>query len=208
MYSTQSDQQKPSSSGTGNLSRDRRCFVTFARKPTDELVRFVVAPDNSIVPDLAERLPGRGLWLSSSRETVNTACAKRLFAKAAGSPVTVREDLADAIEEQLHKRCLDLLGMARRAGDAVGGFQKVTSLLKGRSASIILCARDGADDGRSKVVAVAKNAPVIEIFTGAELGSIFGRERTVYVAVAQKALGARILRESERLAGFRLAETV
>jgi uncharacterized protein len=206
MYS-QSDQQTASTAATGK-SRDRRCFVTYVRKPTDELVRFVVAPDNSIVPDLAERLPGRGLWLSSSRETVNTACAKRLFAKAAGGSVTVRDDLADAIEEQLHKRCLDLLGMARRAGEAVGGFQKVISLLHSRPASLILCASDGADDGRNKVVAAAKKAPVIEVFTGVELGSIFGRERTVYVAVAQKALGARILRESERLAGFRLAETV
>jgi predicted RNA-binding protein YlxR (DUF448 family)/ribosomal protein L30E len=208
MYSTQSDQQTASTAATGKSSRDRRCFVTYARKPIDELVRFVVAPDKSIVPDLAERLPGRGLWLSASRETVNTACAKHLFAKAAGGPVTVREHLADAIEEQLHKRCLDLLGMARRAGEAVGGFQKVISLLNARSASVILCARDGADDGRNKVVAAAKGSPLIEVFTGVELGSIFGRERTVYVAVAQKALGARILRESERLAGFRLAETV
>jgi predicted RNA-binding protein YlxR (DUF448 family)/ribosomal protein L30E len=208
MYSTQSDQQTTSAGGAGKPSRDRRCFVTYVRKPTDELVRFVVAPDNSIVPDLAERLPGRGLWLSSSREIVNTACAKRLFAKAAGGPVTVRDNLADAIEEQLRKRCLDLLGMARRAGEAVGGFQKVISVLGTRPASVVLCACDGADDGRNKVVAAAKGAPVIEVFTGVELGSIFGRERTVYVAVAQQALGARILRESERLAGFRLAETV
>ena len=98
--------------------------------------------------------------------------------------------------------------MARRTGEAVGGFQKVTALLKDRPASVIFCARDGADDGTSKIVAASKGAPVIKVFTGAELGSIFGRERTVYVAVAQKALGARILRESERLAGFRLAETV
>ncbi len=208
MYSTQSAQQTASTARPSKPSRDRRCFVTYDCKPTDELVRFVVAPDQSIVPDLAERLPGRGLWLSSSRETVNTACAKRLFSKAAGAPVTVRDDLADAIEEQLHKRCLELLGMARRAGEAVGGFQKVIALLKERSASVIFCARDGADDGTSKVVAAAKGAPVIKVFTGAELGSIFGRERTVYVAVAQKALGARILRESERLAGFRLAETI
>ena len=101
MYSTQSDQQTASTAATGKSSRDRRCFVTYARKPIDELVRFVVAPDKSVVPDLAERLPGRGLWLSASRETVNTACAKHLFAKAAGGPVAVREHLADEIEEQL-----------------------------------------------------------------------------------------------------------
>ena len=134
-------------------------------------------------------MPGRGIWLSSSRETVNTACDKHLFSKAAGGVVKVGDNLADTIEEQLRKRCLDLLGMARRAGEAVGGFQKVMSFLNSYPASIIICACDGADDGRTKVVAAARGGSVIELFTSAELGSILGRERTVYVAVAKKTLG-------------------
>ena len=208
MYSPQLARQTPSSRGKRKSTRERRCFVTFKRRPTDELVRFVLAPDNCVVPDLTERLPGRGFWLSSSREIVNTACNKNLFSKAMGGAVIVRDGLADQIEEQLSQRCLDLLGMARRAGEAVGGFQKVISFLKGNSASIVLCARDGANDGRNRVVAATKNAPVLKIFSGAELGSIFGRKRTVYVAVALRALARHIIRESERLAGFRLAETL
>lgn len=208
MYSKQFARQTPNLNEKGNTTRERRCFVTFKRRPTEELIRFVLAPDNSVVPDLTERLPGRGFWLSSSREIVNTACKKNLFSKAAGGTVIVREALADKIEEQLLQRCLSLLGMARRASEAVAGFNKVISFLKGNPASIILCACDGANDDRNKVVAAARNAPVIKIFSAAELGSIFGRERTVYVAVAEKALARHIMRESKRLAGFRLAETL
>ena len=208
MYSKQLAQQTPNSDEQGKSIRERRCFVTFKQRPTKELVRFVIAPDNCVVPDLTECLPGRGFWLSSSREIVNTACNKNLFSKAAGRRVIVREALADKIEEQLLRRCLSFLGMARRASEAVAGFNKVISFLKGNPASIVLCARDGGNDGRNKVVKAAKNAPVINIFSGSELGSIFGRQRTVYVAVAENALARHIMRESERLAGFRLAETL
>ncbi|MBK20591.1 MAG: hypothetical protein CMM52_17305 [Rhodospirillaceae bacterium] len=208
MYSTQIDRQKPASTDRRNTARERRCFVTRIRRPTDELIRFVVAPDNTIVPDLAERLPGRGFWLSSTREVVDVACAKHLFAKVAGRQVTVPGDLSSEIEQQLRERGLNLLGMARRAGEAIGGFQKVISFLNKGVASVILCARDAAEDGRSKILAAAPNASIVDIYTDDELGSVFGRDRTVYVAVAQQALGERIVRESKRLAGFRLAETV
>ena len=208
MFSKQFSPQIPNIDEKANSIRERRCFVTFKRRPTKELIRFVLAPDNRVVPDLTECLPGRGVWLSSSREIVDTACKKNLFSKAAGGQVIVRETLADRIEEQLLKRCLSFLGMARRASEAVAGFNKVISFLKVKPTSIILCACDGGNDGRNKVVAAAKNAPVIKIFSSAELGSIFGRQRTVYVAVEEKALARHIMRESERLAGFRLAETL
>ncbi|MFL2668074.1 MAG: RNA-binding protein [Alphaproteobacteria bacterium] len=208
MYSKQFARQTPNLDEKGKSIRERRCFVTCKSRPTKELVRFVLGPDNCVVPDVTECLPGRGFWLTSSREIVNTACNKNLFSKAAGGRVVVREALADKIEEQLLQRCLCFLGMARRASEAVAGFNKVISFLKGNPASIVLCACDGGNDGRNKVVIAAKNVPVIKIFSSAELGSIFGRERTVYVAVAENALARHIMCESERLAGFRLAETL
>jgi len=208
MYSTDIERQTQNSSIERKSIRKRRCFVSNQSHPTCKLVRFVVAPDNSIVPDLAERLPGRGFWLLSSREVVNTACSKGLFVKVTGCTVTVRDDLADNVEAQLSQRCLNWLGMARRAGDAVGGFGKVVSFLEENVGSIVFCASDAADGGRRKVLSGAKETIVVNIFSGAELGSMFGRERMVYVAVRQKILASRIINESMRLAGFRISGTL
>ena len=208
MYSTNIDRQTQNSSIEQKSIRKRRCFVSNQSHPTCRLVRFVVAPDNSIVPDLSERLPGRGFWLLSSREVVNNACSKGLFAKVTGGTVIVRDNLADHIEAQLSQRCLNWLGMARRAGDAVGGFEKVVSFLEENVGSIVFCASDAADGGRRKVLSRAKEGVVINIFSGAELGSMFGRERMVYVAVRHKILALRIINESIRLAGFRISGTL
>ena len=94
---------------------ERRCLATGDRTPKFGLLRFVVSPDGEVVPDLAERLSGRGLWLSSDRDALKTAVDKKLFARAAKAEVTVPSDIADRIETMLMKRCQDIIGLARRS---------------------------------------------------------------------------------------------
>lgn len=184
-------------------TRQRRCIVTGDVKQAAELVRFVVAPDGAVVPDVAGDLPGRGLWLSASRQAVDTACAKRLFAKAARRRVTVAEDLAARTEALLARRCLDVLGLARRAGQATLGFEQVRALLKARKAAVLIAARDGGADGRAKTRKYAAGVAVIELFTSAELSLALGRENVVHAALAPGGIADRFVAEAARFAGFR-----
>jgi hypothetical protein len=186
----------------------RRCLVEGVTRPVETMVRFVVSPDGVMVPDVAGRLPGRGFWLSARRDTVKTACAKKLFAKAARSPVTVAADLDAEIERLLVRRCLDLIGMARRAGQAVVGFEKVKSHLRTAGAGVVLAATEGAANGREKIEALAPGVPVIDLFSGDELGAALGREHAVHAVVAPGPIADKLLREAARLAGFRLPGAV
>ena len=185
---------------------ERRCLASGKVKPIGEMIRFVVGPDNQIVPDIEGRLPGRGLWLSAGRDMVNTALVKRLFAKAARRKVDVPPDLADRIEALLLRRCLDLIGLARRAGQGVMGFDKVRGELKAGRGAVLLAAADGAADGRDKVRALAPNLPLVTVLRGAELGGAFGRDHAVHALLARGRLADRLLVESRRLAGFRPAD--
>ncbi|MCZ6524919.1 MAG: RNA-binding protein [Alphaproteobacteria bacterium] len=185
--------------------RQRRCIVSGEVKETRNLVRFVVAPGGAVVPDVAERLPGRGIWLSASREMVGAACAKGLFAKAARAKVSVADDLADQTETLLARRCLDLLGLARRAGQAALGFEKVRTLISAGGAILLIAARDGADNGKAKLRGLGKGLPVVELFASAELSLAFGRENVIHAALAPGRLADRFLTETVRLAEFRPA---
>lgn len=184
---------------------ERRCIVTGQVRPKAELLRFVVAPDGEVVPDIGARLPGRGIWLCARRDVVNTAVAKRLFARAARRAATVPADLADRVDALLARRCLDLLGLARRAGQAVCGFEKARAELKGRRAAVVIQAHDAAQDGRGKMRALAGGLPVVELFDAAELGAVFGRDAAVHVVLAPGRLAGRLLEEAALLAGFRPA---
>src|SRR5450432_2648570 len=141
----------------------RRCLVTREVKPKTGLLRFVVGPEQQVVFDPAERLPGRGLWLSAGRDIVETAVAKGLFSKAAGERVSAPADLAAQVERLLGQRCLALMGLARRAGQLRTGFEKVREDLKAGRAALLLAASDGAADGRGKLAALAGDLPVIAL---------------------------------------------
>jgi len=183
---------------------ERRCVATGEVRPKAELLRFVVGPDGTVFPDPGHVLPGRGIWLSARRDVINTAVSKRLFAKAARRPVKVPDGLADTVEGLLVRRCLDALGMARRAGQAVCGFEKVCAEVRAGRAALLIEARDAAQDGRGKIRALAAGRmTVVEMFDGAELGAVFGRDTAMHVCLSPGKLARRLREEAALLAGFR-----
>jgi len=182
----------------------RRCIVTSERLAKEAMVRCVVGPDGTIVPDVGAALPGRGLWLTSRRDIVATAVKKRAFDRAARRSVTIPADLADRIEMLLVQRCREAVGLARRSGKAVAGFEKVGQAIRKGGVGLLLAASDGARDGRHKIAAMAPGLPVMDRLDAAELGAAFGRDHVVHGAIGAGALAARLLLDSARLAGFRV----
>src|SRR3954468_735959 len=186
-------------------SPTRRCIATGEVRDRAGLLRFVVGPDGMIVPDIDERLPGRGLWLTPRRDIVDRAIAKRVFSRAARRQVSVPPDLADRLENLLARRVVDTLGLARRAGLAVAGFDRVGDAVRHGRAALLLCARDGAAGGRRKLAELARDLPCAEALAASELGAAFGRDRIVHAAVGGGKLCRRLLLDLEKLAGLRIA---
>ena len=184
---------------------ERRCLVTGESRPAQGLVRFVVAPDAEagLVPDVAGRLPGRGLWVTARRDLVAAAAARNVFARAAKAPVKVAPDLADRVEALLARRLVDLVAMARRAGAAVGGFEKVRGAAAQGRLKLRLAADDASEEGERKLEG---SAPAVTVLNDAELGQAFGRESLTHAGVLDAGWAQRIGREATRLAGFREAE--
>jgi predicted RNA-binding protein YlxR (DUF448 family) len=190
--------------------RERRCIVTGEVLPESKLVRFVADPDGRIVPDLAARLPGRGLWVSSRKSVLEVAVAKNQFSRAAKSNLTVPADLPARVGQQLVGRMLDFLGLARRSGALVQGFDAVLESLKGKSPPDVLVeAADGGSDGRKKLLAAAQShhvhPAVIDCLYCSELSLALGRENVVHAAVKRGRFSERLRLEAGRLEGFRPA---
>lgn len=180
---------------------ERRCLVAGEARPRAGLIRFVVGPDNTLYPDLAEKLPGRGLWVSADRSALETAISRKLFAKAARAAVKVPDDLIEQIAAGLRRRLAEQIGLARRAGKAVAGFEKVSEWLKRGEAGLILRASDGSEGTLGDLKLGEVN--VLMPLTADELGAPFARPSAVNVAIAKGALAERIGREALRVIGLR-----
>ena len=187
---------------------ERRCIATGESGPTDRLIRFALSPDGEVVPDLAARLPGRGVWVTADRALAERAVRKRLFARGFRTQVRVADDLPDRLEALLVERVVALIGLARKAGQAVTGAEKVRARILSGQAAVLLQARDGAPGGRRKLAALARAAgggrvEVVELLDAAELGLAFGREFAIHAALDAGGFAARLLAEVRRLSGFR-----
>lgn len=165
----------PSPEGT------KTCFVTKAVHPRDEMLRFVVSPDKTVYFDVAEKLPGRGMWLSTDRRLLAQAMTKRLFYKAAHGSVKIPDDLIETVEKQLHQRCLTLLALCRKAGLMAVGFEAVKKEVATGSAVAAFEALDASSREQTKLYRTTDTFPVFALFNREELGQITGQEAATHV---------------------------
>ncbi len=182
---------------------ERRCLATGESQPKAGLIRFGLGPDGQVVPDVLGRLPGRGMYVSADRKAIEKAAAKGLFARAARQPVKVPDGLADLVEAQLARRVIDLISLARKAGEAVTGYEKVKDWLTKDEAEVLVQASDGSERGKSKLHPPGGKGSFIGCLTARELGLAFGREHAIHGALAAGGLTTRVVEEAARLAGLR-----
>ena len=188
-------------------SRLRRDLVSGEVMDEARLVRFVPGPAGAVVPDLARKLPGRGVWVAATREAVQTAARKGLFARAAKAPLKAAPDLADQVENLLRTRLLAALGLARKAGELTLGYEKVLSAILAGKVAWLVEASDGSDEGRRKLLAAARRATsqprLLAEFSSSELGLALGAPNVIHTAFLAGRGAGRWTADVERLAGFR-----
>ncbi len=192
---------------------ERRCILTHQSAPTDGMVRLVLDPEGTLVPDVAAKLPGRGVWITADGPLVRAEqnngrlikAASRSF-KTALKRDAVREDLVDTMIRLLTKRCLDRLGLEQKAGNLVTGFDKIKAALAKKGTgkpALLLAATDGAADGRQKIKsAVGADVSLVEIFDREQLSLALGRENVVHVLLMESGGADKLKADVGRLVGL------
>jgi predicted RNA-binding protein YlxR (DUF448 family) len=199
--------------GNGTRERaaetQRRCAVTRAHRSKDDLIRFVLGPDGAIVPDLKEKLPGRGVWLTAAHDTVAEAVKRKAFSRALKVEVMVPAALPAQIDRLLAEAAIGGLGMANKAGMVVFGYSNIEEALsKGRVIALIH-ASDAAEDGCRKLDGKARAAtegrglPAICAFTADELGLASGRANVIHAALIQGGAARKFLAAASRVERYR-----
>jgi predicted RNA-binding protein YlxR (DUF448 family) len=203
----------------------RMCAVSREVRPIGELIRFVVGPTSEVVPDLKRKLPGRGLWITASREAVAEAVRRHHFSRGFKATVRALPTLAEDLEALLARSALEALGIAAKAGQVVSGFTKVEAALSQRQSRTTLAAlihaSDGAADGIRKLDALVRPTdadqgqanqgqalpfPIISCLTSAELDLALGRSNVIHAAVLAGPASRTFLSRSQTLVRYRSAD--
>jgi predicted RNA-binding protein YlxR (DUF448 family) len=200
----------------GKEEIERRCAVTLEVKPAADMIRFVVGPDDVLVPDTDAKAEGRGVWVTLGEKFVAEAIKKKAFARSLKTSVTVPDDLVALTRLRLEQRFVNSLQMARKAGQLMTGAMKVKAALETGEAIALVTATDAADDGRKKMMATLKasskaaeeqglpgaDRPHFELLDSAQLGLALGIESVIHAAPTQGAAGEVAVKRAERLARY------
>ena len=187
----------------------RFCAVTGAVRPVDELMRFVVAPDGTAVPDLKRRLPGRGVWITATRQALRAAMGRKTFARGFKRDVRVASDLVETTERLIERAALDALAICHKAGKVAIGFANVEAVLARSPVVALLNAAEAAPDGLRKLAAALRRRAdvaeiaVVDTFTSAQLDLALGRSNVVHAALLAGPESETFLARHARLERFR-----
>ena len=201
---------------TGKSATLRMCAVSREQKPVDELIRFVVSPAGEVVPDVKRKLPGRGLWVSASREVVAEAVRRHQFSKGFKRDVRAAPTLASDTENLLVQSAVEALAMAAKAGQVVAGFGKVEDTLRSGQAAALIHASDGAADGIRKLDAIAGQRdgnsgesavlPIITVLASEQLDLALGRSNVIHAALLAGPASKTFLSRCQILVRYRMAD--
>jgi predicted RNA-binding protein YlxR (DUF448 family) len=194
-----------------NAGADRFCALTRDLKPVSELVRFVVGPAGEAVPDVKRKLPGRGIWITASRNAIDEAVRRKVFARGFKRDLKVAEDLAGRTESLLARAALDALAIAGKAGLVIAGFAKVEATVNRGGALALIHASEAAEDGKRKLMGAlqreraseSREITMIDAFSGAELDLALNRSNVVHAALLAGPGSETFLARVARLTRFR-----
>ena len=197
----------------------RMCAVSRETKPIGELIRFVVTPSGEVVADFKRKLPGRGLWVSASRQAIAEAVRRHQFQRGFKRDVRVAPTLVADTESLLERFVVEALAMAAKAGQAVSGFGKVADVLERRTQSpvrALIHASDGAADGIRKLDALVRQndrdggesaeIPIVNVLTSEQLDLALGRSNVIHAALLAGPASDTFLSRSHVLVRYRMAD--
>ena len=185
------------------------CLSTGLKLDSRNLLKFVLAPDNSLTLDLMDRLPGEGFRISASREVLEDFCKKDLFSQTASCQVIIRENFISYVETALVEHFNSTIGFCRRAGFLIWGFEKVRNALIKKEVTLRIEALDGSTSEKRKLDSITI-VPVLQSLYAYELATSFRRERLIHCALVKKrnsgliGLASSLRDKSFRLAKFRM----
>jgi uncharacterized protein len=202
------DQSGELDRGPHARERERFCVATRTVQPVSDLIRFVVGPDGEAVPDIKSKLPGRGVWVTATREALEDAIKRKAFARGFKRDVRTPADLAARTERLLEQAVIDALAMAHKAGLVAAGFNRAATALEREDVVALLHAAEASPDGVRKLDAVVRQGrsqplPVIEFLTSAQLDLALGRPNVVHAALLAGPASDTLLSRSRRLERFR-----
>ena len=186
----------------------RTCLGCRESLEKSKLLRFVLAPDGAVVPDLTNKLPGRGAYTCMKASCFRKACDRNQFSRAFKTNVSVSDPdgLQAWVIRSMEDRIASYLALANKAGKVTSGSDLVADTLRKKTPvkKLILLATDISEDIGNKLRGLADLHGVahVTIFTKDHFGELLGKGLRSVVAVQGDGFVDTMSKEIDRYRNF------
>lgn len=193
----------PSTHAQAHKVKERRCIVSKETYSQDELIRFVLSPDDIVTPDIENTLPGRGAWVKADKDSLEKAIQDNLFAKSFKQKSIIPDDLQTRVVTILRNKALSMLSLSRRSGDCIIGFDKAYNAAQKTNIAVYITASAEGTDSRQKIKnTLSSKTEIVSCWDADTLSKTFGTENTNHAVIKQSGIANKFIKEYRKLCAF------
>ena len=168
----------------------------------DNFIKISLSPDNNLVPDLHNNLPGRSVWLPARKSIIADILEKEDLKTFFDIPAFLTSDFSVLIEKMLRKKILNSVSLSKKAGSLFIGMDAIKAQLIDRKHCLVITAK-GAKRLPNNPVFEYKSVSCFEkLFEQKDLDKSIGKHKVKYVGIFSKNFKKTIQVDLNKLKGF------
>ena len=184
------------------MALNKKIFLNSSYINKDDFIKISLSPDNKLIPDLSDKLPGKSVWLPADKALIVDILRKEDLKTYFGVSKIFSSDLVSLIETVLRKRILSSISMTKKTGALAIGLDAIKTQLIQKRHCLIIVAK-GAKSLAGKSFFVSKNISVFEsLLEQRDLEKSTGKINVKYVGIFSKNFKKTIQVDLNKLKGF------
>ena len=181
---------------------NKKSFSENAGIDQDDFIKISLSPDNKLVPDLYNNLPGKSIWVPANKARIKDVLKEDKLKALFGEQQLSTNDLIFLIEKLLRKKILNSISLTKKAGSLAIGLDTIKTQLIGKKHCLIVVAK-GAKSLRSYSFFSSNDISCFEnLLYQEDLEKSTGKNNVKYVGILSKNFKKTIQVDLNKLKGF------
>ena len=184
------------------MALNKKIFLNSSSINKDNFIKICLSPDNILIPDLCDKLPGKSVWLPADKALIVDILRDEDLKTYFGISKIYSPDLVSIIEMVLRKKIVSSISMTKKSGVLAVGLDAIKAQLIQNSHCLIIVAM-GAKGLANKSYFASENVSVFEgLLEQKDLEKSTGKINVKYVGVFSKNFKKTIQVDLNKLKGF------
>ena len=181
---------------------NKKSFAENADLDENDFIKFSLSPDNKLVPDLHDKLPGKSIWATTDKALIECIQERKDVKEHFGVSHVFTNDLLFLIKKILRKKIVNSISLAKKAGYLAIGIDTIKAQLKEKKHCLIIVAKEARSLKNYSFFSSNTISCFENLLYQRDLEKSTGKNNVKYVGILSKNFKKTIQVDLNKLKGF------